>query len=156
MPDDELKKLLLVKAGDVFSREKLNATTKAISDRLGKEGGPFCQRQCFSGKSTRKSARSRSRFLSIRANGFNVRRINVTGIPRRADEVIRREVRQMEGGWYDASTRSPASKQRVDKLGSSPRLLLRHRQSAACPISSVAVHLNVTEKPTGNLMLVWH
>jgi outer membrane protein insertion porin family len=59
MPDDELKKLVLVKAGDVFSREKLNATTKAISDRLGKEGYALPTSMLLR-KSTRKSARSRS------------------------------------------------------------------------------------------------
>ena len=41
IPEDDLRKLVGVKAGDVFSREKLNDTTKAISDRLGKEGYAF-------------------------------------------------------------------------------------------------------------------
>jgi len=41
LSEEELKKLVTVKAGDVFSRERLNATTKAISDRLGVEGYAF-------------------------------------------------------------------------------------------------------------------
>lgn len=36
--EEELSKLVVVKPGDVFSREKLNESNKAISERLGKEG----------------------------------------------------------------------------------------------------------------------
>ena len=38
-----------------------------------------------------------------------VRRINVTGNTKTRDEVIRREIRQMEGGWYDADRVRPPS-----------------------------------------------
>src|SRR5204863_278339 len=40
-PRPELDKLVQLKAGDVFSREKLTASTKAIADRLGNEGYAF-------------------------------------------------------------------------------------------------------------------
>src|SRR5574343_2043377 len=39
--ESELRRLVKIKTGDVFSRDRLNATTKAISDRLGKEGYAF-------------------------------------------------------------------------------------------------------------------
>ena len=39
--EEELNKLVVVKPGDVFSREKLNESNKAISERLGKEGYAF-------------------------------------------------------------------------------------------------------------------
>src|SRR5712671_607112 len=41
LPRDQLEKLVQLKPGDVFSREKLAASTKAISDRLGNEGYAF-------------------------------------------------------------------------------------------------------------------
>src|SRR4051794_6959288 len=41
VPREELERLVLLKAGDVFSRERLAATTKAISDRLGNDGYAF-------------------------------------------------------------------------------------------------------------------
>lgn len=41
VPEDEIRKLVTVRPGDIFSREKLNASTKAISDRLGNEGYAF-------------------------------------------------------------------------------------------------------------------
>src|SRR5688572_14260762 len=41
VPREELEQLIQLKPGDTFSREKLAASTKAISDRLGNEGYAF-------------------------------------------------------------------------------------------------------------------
>ena len=41
LPEEELTKLVLIKPGEVFSREKMTDTTKAISERLGNEGYAF-------------------------------------------------------------------------------------------------------------------
>jgi len=41
VPEEELNKLIKVKTGDVFSREKLTESSKAISDRLGNDGYAF-------------------------------------------------------------------------------------------------------------------
>jgi len=45
-----------------------------------------------------------------------VRRINVTGNTKSRDEVVRREMRQLEGAWYSGE-KLQLSKQRIDKLG---------------------------------------
>ena len=44
-----------------------------------------------------------------------MRRINVAGNTRTRDEVVRREIRQMEGGWY-TNTKIRRSKERLDPL----------------------------------------
>ncbi len=41
LPEAELRKLIKLKKGDVFSREKLTESTKLIVDRLGNEGYAF-------------------------------------------------------------------------------------------------------------------
>src|SRR5690606_30853459 len=41
LPEEELRKLITIKPGDVFSRESLTESTKAISDRLGNDGYAF-------------------------------------------------------------------------------------------------------------------
>jgi outer membrane protein assembly factor BamA len=41
LPEEEFRKAVKVKPGDVFSREKLNESTKAISDKLGAQGYAF-------------------------------------------------------------------------------------------------------------------
>ena len=150
MPDDELKKLVLVKAGDVFSREKLNATTKAISDRLGKEGYAFANVNASPEIDKEKRKVAFTIFVDPGKRVY-VRRINVTGNTKTRDEVIRREVRQMEGGWYDAD-KVTASKQRVDKLGFFSEVAIEILAVSGTS-DQLDVNMNVTEKPTGNLML---
>jgi len=41
LPQDEMRKLILLKAGDVFSRNKLTESQKNVSDRLGDDGYAF-------------------------------------------------------------------------------------------------------------------
>src|ERR1700687_3293439 len=41
LPEDELRRLITVKPGDVYSREKLTQSAKAVSDRLGSDGYAF-------------------------------------------------------------------------------------------------------------------
>ena len=150
VPEDELKKLVKVKAGDVFSREQLNKTTKAISDRLGNEGYAFANVNAAPEIDKDKRQVAFTIFIDAGKRVY-VRRINVTGNTKTRDEVIRREVRQMEGGWYDAE-RVTASKERVDRLGYFTEVAVE-TPAVAGTADQVDVNLNVTEKPTGNLML---
>ena len=80
-----------------------------------------------------------------------VRRINVAGNTRTRDEVIRREMRQLEGGWYSAD-KITKSKQRVDRLGYFTEVNV---ETPSVPGTTDQVDFNVTvaEKPTGNIML---
>ena len=48
-------------------------------------------------------------------NRAYVRRINITGNVSTQDEVYRREIRQMEGGWYSANA-IKISKNRIKKI----------------------------------------
>src|SRR5258708_36784899 len=41
LPEAELRSLITIKPGETFSREKLTESTKAITDRLGREGYAF-------------------------------------------------------------------------------------------------------------------
>ncbi|MCL2346320.1 MAG: outer membrane protein assembly factor BamA [Desulfobulbus sp.] len=148
--EEELKKLITIKPGDVFSREQLNNATKAISDRLGKEGYAFANVNATPEIDKEKRQVAFTIFVDAGKRVY-VRRINVTGNTRTRDEVVRREIRQMEGGWYDAE-RITNSKERIDRLGYFTDVTV---ETPAVPgtADQVDVNLNVTEKPTGNLML---
>ncbi len=150
VPEDELRNLVKVKAGDVFSRERLNDSTKAISERLGKEGYAFANVNAAPEIDKEKRKVAFTIFVDPGKRVY-VRRINVTGNTKTRDEVVRREVRQMEGGWYDAD-RVSASKQRLDRLGYFTEVVV---DTPAVPGTSdqIDVNLAVVEKPTGNLML---
>jgi outer membrane protein insertion porin family len=148
--EEELRKLVTVKAGDVFSRERLNESTKAVGDRLGKEGYAFANVNAAPEIDKEKRKVAFTIFVDPGKRVY-VRRINVSGNTKTRDEVIRRELRQMEGGWYDAD-RVAASKQRIDKLGYFNEATV---ETPAVPGTSdqLDVNIAVVEKPTGNLML---
>jgi outer membrane protein insertion porin family len=150
VPEAELRQLVKVKPGDVFSRERINESTKAIGDRLGKDGYAFANVNAAPELDKEKHQVAFTIFVDPGKRVY-VRRINVTGNTKTRDEVIRREMRQMEGGWYDAD-RVALSKQRVDKLGFFQDVTV---ETPAVPgtADQVDVNVNVTEKATGNLML---
>jgi len=150
VPEDELRNLVKVKAGDVFSRERLNESTKAISERLGKEGYAFANVNAAPEIDKDKRKVAFTIFVDPGKRVY-VRRINVTGNSKTRDEVVRREVRQMEGGWYDAD-RVSTSKQRLDRLGYFTEVVVDTPAVAGTP-DQIDVNLAVVEKPTGNLML---
>lgn len=150
IPEEELQKLVVVRAGDIYSRDKLNQSTKAISDRLGKEGYAFANVNAAPEIDKEKRQVGFTVFVDPGKRVY-VRRINVTGNTRTRDEVVRREVRQMESGWYDAD-KVTASKQRLDRLGFFTEVAVE-TPAVQGTSDQLDVNFNVTEKPTGNLML---
>jgi outer membrane protein insertion porin family len=79
-----------------------------------------------------------------------VRRVNVAGNTRTRDEVIRREMRQFEGGWYNAEALT-RSRRRVDRLGYFSEVNI---ETPAVPGANdqVDVNVSVVERSTGNLL----
>lgn len=150
VPERELRKLMKIRRGEVFSRDKISESSKLISERLGNEGYAFANVNAVPelNKEKRQVAFT---FLVDPGRRVYVRRINVTGNTRTRDEVIRREMRQLEGGWYDGE-KITRSKQRVDRLDYFKDVNV---ETPAVPgtTDQVDVNLSVTEKPTGNLMI---
>ena len=147
--EEEVRKLIQLKPGDVFSRARLTESTKLISDRLGNDGYAFANVNAVPAlnKETQQVAFT---FLIDPGRRVYVNRINISGNDRSRDEVIRREVRQMEGGWYSGN-RITQSKQRIDRLGYFTEVNL---ETPAVPgvTDQVDVNISVVEKPTGMLM----
>ncbi|OGA60385.1 MAG: outer membrane protein assembly factor BamA, partial [Betaproteobacteria bacterium RIFCSPLOWO2_12_FULL_67_28] len=115
VPEDELRKLITLKAGDPFSRERLSETSKRIVDRLGNEGYAFANANAVPDVDRDKRTVAFT-FMVDPGRRVYVRRINIAGNTRTRDEVVRRELRQLEGSFYDAS-KLQLSKQRVDRTG---------------------------------------
>ena len=150
LPEDELRKLVKIRPGEVFSREKLTETTKLINERLGNEGFAFANANAAPEIDREKKQVAFTIFIDPGRRVY-VRRINVTGNTRTRDEVIRREARQMEGAWYDGE-KINKTRSRVDKLGYFDEVNV---ETPAVPgtTDQVDVNLNVKEKPTGNVTL---
>lgn len=150
LSEEEVRKLLKVRPGEVFSRERLNDSTKAIGDRLGKEGYAFANVNAAPEIDKEKRQVAFTIFVDPGKRVY-VRRINVSGNNRTRDEVIRREMRQMESGWYDAD-KVTNSKQRLDRLGFFQEAQIE-TPAVAGTADQVDIEVKVTEKPTGNLMI---
>lgn len=150
VPEPELRKLIKLNTGDVFSREKLTETTKLISDRLGNEGYAFAAVNAVPEVDREKSEAAFTLYVDPGRRVY-IRRINVSGNSNTRDEVIRRELRQLESSWY-STERLNRSRQRIDKLGFFSDVQID--TPAVQGISDqVDVDVKVTERATGNLTL---
>jgi outer membrane protein insertion porin family len=150
LPEEDLRKLVKIKPGEVFSREKLTETTKLINEKLGNDGFAFSNVNAVPDIDKEKKQAAFTIFIDPGRRVY-VRRINVTGNTKTRDEVIRREARQMEGAWYDGE-KINRTRSRVDKLGYFDEVNV---ETPPVPgtTDQVDVNLNVKEKPTGNVML---
>ena len=150
VPEEVLSRLVSVKPGDVFSRDKMTESTKAISERLGNEGYAFANVNASPELDKAKRQAAFTVFIDPGRRVY-VRRINVTGNTRTRDEVIRRELRQTEAAWYDGE-KINRSRARVDKLGYFDEVTVE-TPPVAGTTDQVDMDLKVKEKPTGNIML---
>jgi outer membrane protein insertion porin family len=150
LSEDEFRQSVTIKAGDVFSREKLNASTKAIADKLGAQGYAFANVNASPELDKEKRTAAFTIFVDPGKRAY-VRRVNITGNSKTRDEVIRQEMRQMEGGWYDAE-RVAASRERVDRTGYFSEVNVE-TPPVAGTIDQVDVNVNVVEKTTGNISI---
>ena len=80
-----------------------------------------------------------------------VRRINIAGNDRTRDEVIRREFRQYESSWYDGD-KIKLSRDRIGRLGFFLDTNIDTVEVPGAP-DQVDLNVNVSEKPTGNVMI---
>jgi outer membrane protein insertion porin family len=149
VPADELQRLIRIKPGDVYSREKLQASAKDISDRLGAEGYAFANVNAVPELNRENQSASFTFYVDPGRRAY-VRKINVTGNAKTRDEVIRREFRQLEDAWYDGP-RIDRSKVRVKRLGYFDDINVETPPVPGVP-DQVDVEVSVTEKSTGNLL----
>ena len=150
LPEDQLLKLVTIKPNALFSREQVTETTKLISERLANDGYAFANINAAPELDKEKKQVSFTLFVDPGRRVY-VRRIQVQGNTRSRDEVIRREMRQMETAWYDGE-KINKSRQRLDKLGYYDEVNI---ETPAVPgtTDQVDLNVNVKERATGNMML---
>lgn len=148
VPEDELRKLIQIQAGDTFNRGKVTETSKAISDRLSNDGYAFANVNPVPELNKQQHTAAFTFFVDPGKRVY-VRRINIVGNARTRDEVIRREVRQLESAWYN-SAKINRSKERVRRTDFFSDVNV---ETPAVPGTADQVDLNisVTEKSTGSI-----
>jgi len=149
VPRAELEKLILIKPGDVFSRQQLTLTTKAITDRLGNDGYAFANANAVP-QVDREKRTVAFTILVDPGRRVYVRRINVSGNTKTRDEVVRREMRQLEGAYYDTS-KIQLSRRRIDRTRYFKEVNVETAPIEGLP-DQVDVNYTVEENPTGSLL----
>ncbi|MDH2915962.1 MAG: outer membrane protein assembly factor BamA [Gallionella sp.] len=147
LSNEEIRKMILIQPGDTFSREKLTEASGKISERYGEDGYAFANVNAIPDIDKEKHQVGFTYMLDPMQRAY-VRRINVTGNDKTRDEVIRREFRQMEGGWF-ATSKIKKSKQRIDRLGFFSTVNIE-TQPVQGTNDQLDLNLSIGEKPTGN------
>jgi len=114
VPEEDLRALLLVHKGDIFSRKLVTSTTEFMALRLGQDGYAFAKIDPVP-KENKETKEIELTFLVDPGNRAYVRHINFNGSTGINDDVLRREMRQMEGG-YLSNASVERSKQRLQRL----------------------------------------
>lgn len=115
VPEEELRKLIEIETGEIFSRSQVVASTERISNRLGEDGYAFARINPIPDVDEETKTVVLTFFIDPGKRVY-VRRINIRGNQYSRDEVFRRELRQMEGAWYSQSGVA-GSRRRIQRLG---------------------------------------
>ena len=150
IPELEVRGMISVKPGEFFSREELTASTKRIGDRLANDGYSFSNINAAPEVDKEKKTVAFT-FQVDPGRRVYVRRINITGNVKTRDEVIRREMRQMEGGWLSAE-KVTRSRERIDKLGYFSEVTV-DTPAVSGTNDQVDININVVERSTGNIQV---
>ena len=112
--EDELLGLVQLQAGDIYSRKLMTESSSAISDRLGEAGFAFADVNVVPDLNDENDTVN-LRYVVDSGKRVYVRRIFFNGQDRTQDEVLRREMRQLEGSRFSpvALNRSQTRLQRL-------------------------------------------
>ncbi|WP_263262261.1 outer membrane protein assembly factor BamA [Pseudomonas sp. RIT-PI-S] len=148
VPEQQIQDLMLVKPGQVFSRKVMTSTSDLITRRLGNEGYTFANVNGVPQPHNEDHTVDIT-FVVDPGKRAYVNRVNFRGNTKTEDEVLRREMRQMEGGW--ASTYLiDQSKTRLERLGYFKEVNV---ETPAVPGTDDQVDVNYTveEQPSGSI-----
>ncbi|MCE5232133.1 MAG: outer membrane protein assembly factor BamA [Mizugakiibacter sp.] len=149
LPEDSIRRLVPIKAGDTFSRKKIELSTDAITAMLSNIGYAFAKVSPVPKLDKEKRTVDLTLYVDPGQRVY-VRRINFKGNTRTEDEVLRREMRQLEGAWYSQAAIN-RSKIRLQRLGYFKTVEVENQR---VPGSEDQVDLNVKveEQASGSLM----
>ena len=148
--EEDFKTLVAIKPGEPYRAEAVAASTRAFIELFGTYGYAFARVEPRT-DIDRASGRVAVTLVADPQRRVYVRRVNVVGNSRTRDEVVRREFRQFESSWYDGR-KIKLSRERVDRLGYFKDVTVENTEVPGT-LDQVDLSINVTERPTGNLLL---
>jgi outer membrane protein insertion porin family len=144
---DALRSLLLVEPGQVFSGALVTASEERLTQALGNSGYTFASASGV--PQVHDNGTVDVRFMVEAGKRAYVRRIEFKGNSVTHDEVLRREMRQMEGGWASTAL-IELSKTRLERLGFFKDVNVETPEAAGTD-DQVDVKFSVEEQPSGSI-----
>lgn len=148
IPEAGIRGLLYVQAGQKFSRQLITASEEQIEGALGNAGYTFASatgQPVPVGESNEVDVKF---FIDAGKRAY-VRRINFRGNTFTKDEVLRREMRQLEGGWA-SNAYIERSKIRLERLGFFREVNVE-TPAVAGTDDQIDVEYTVEEQPSGSI-----
>ena len=149
VPVEQLFPLIRMRRGDIFSRKVITESTERISKKLADEGYAFANVNMIP-EIDEKTKQVTVTFFVDPGRLVYVRRVNTKGNTRTRDEVLRREISQLEAAWFSAA-RVRQSQERLQRLGYFKEVNV---ETPAVPGSAdeVDVNISVVEKDSASLL----
>jgi outer membrane protein insertion porin family len=148
VPQAELEQLLVIHPGETFNRKLITSTQELMQNRMGRDGYAFAKVEPVPTTDNVNHTVSLTFFIEP-GNRVYVRDISFTGANRINDEVLRREMRQLEGGWL-SNTSLERSKQRIQRLPYVKSVEFETTPVAGAP-DLVDVNYKIEEGPASQL-----
>ncbi|MCC2638604.1 MAG: yaeT [Moraxellaceae bacterium] len=148
VPEDILRRLVLVRQGDIFSQANLTQTNKLMTRRLGNDGYIFAEVNGMPELNNETRVADITFFVNPGRQAY-VRRVNFTGNQKTDDNVLRREMRQYEGALA-SSEKIDLSKLRLQRLGFFEDVSVETPRVPGVP-DQVDMNVSVKEQPSGSI-----
>jgi outer membrane protein insertion porin family len=145
LPVEEIRRQILFKPGDVFSRSDLRESVKKITDvygtigRASADANPLIQQDL-------PNLKMNVTFEITEGPEVFVERINIAGNTRSEEKILRREIPMAEGDLYTTPKLAQA-KQKLTNLNYFETV--NATTSPGASKDKIIVNIDVTEKPTG-------
>ena len=145
---EELRELVEVEPGEIFSRRRVVDSAERITRRLGVEGFAFANVNPIPEVDEQNREVALTFFVDPGPRVY-VRRINISGNTRTQETVYRRELRQMEGAWYNGDL-VDRSRTRLQRLPFVETVSLETRRVPGTE-DQVDLEISVRERLSGAL-----
>lgn len=143
----QLEALLLMRPGSIFSRQQMTDGKNLLTQKLGNEGYAFARVKVFPDINEEKKLVDLTYMIEPGKKVY-VRRINFAGNYKTRDEVLRRELRLMEGAEL-SNSKLERSKIRLQRLSFVEEVSI-DKIPVAGTDDMVDININITERLSGS------
>lgn len=149
LPEATLRRLVFIKQGETFNRAAVEASSDAIKAILANIGYAYAKVSPIPKLDKEKRTVDLTFYIEPGKRVY-VRRVVFQGNTRTEDDVMRRELRQLEGSWYSQAALD-RSKTRLQRLGYFKKVDI-DKQLVPGTQDQVDVSVKVEEQSAGSLM----